>query len=104
MKDLESNLKSALARVEPPEGFAERVIERAQRPKISWRLFGSQRPWLAAAALLVLLAGAETLHLHQQRQHAEEVRAQAQLMLALQITSHQLNTAFERISTDKENP
>jgi len=106
MNNLEARLGSALARVEPPDGFAERVLERARTgPPPGYRRVPSvfSRPWLAAAALLlVLLGGARTVQVRAERRR--QARDQAQLLLALQIASHHLNEAFERLATSRENP
>lgn len=99
MSPLESLLRDALRRQDPPEGFAERVLQRArQAPR-------RHRPprWLMAASLLgLLLPGAWSYHLHQARQRAEAARAQAQLRLALQITHQKLDLAFRHLQTDPE--
>ncbi len=52
MDSLEQDLKRAMARREPPPGFAERVAAQAARTRRP-----APRRWLAAAAMLVLMAG-----------------------------------------------
>jgi hypothetical protein len=77
---LEQELKMALARNDPPEGFAERVARRAtartyQRPR-----------WLAAAAALVLFSGAGLGYRQYRGQMAKE-----QVMRAMRIASVKVN-------------
>jgi len=73
---LEDELRRALARQEPPEGFAERVMARAAR-----RPWGARR-WLAAAATVVIAAGAGGAW----RQHRGD-QAKREVMLALRLAS-----------------
>ena len=62
--NLEDELRKALRREEPPEGFAERVLARAaaqaEAPVRPWWRFPRMRlAWVAACAVpMVLLAGA----------------------------------------------
>jgi len=80
---LEQELKEALARKDPPPDFAERVVRRAERP---------QRPvyqfprWLAAAAAVIVLAGAGLGY----RQYRGE-QAKEQLLRAFAIASVKVN-------------
>ncbi len=98
MNDLETRLRAALVRVDPPADFTGKVLARARRaPKRPFR------PWLAAAALLLVLGGTRAVKVQEVR-HAREARAQAQLELALRIASHRLNEAFQRANTLKEQP
>lgn len=89
---LEQELKSALARKEPPpelaEGVAEAVDEQASRPRrkvIAWPSRVTQR-WLAAAAAIVLIAGGGAGY----RWH-QGIVAKRQVMLAFAIAGGQLN-------------
>lgn len=106
MNDLEARLKASLARPEPPAGFAARVLAAAARmppPGTSGRFRPLLRPWLAAAAALLLAAGGTwAVQARAERRQAQEARTQ--LLLALQITSHHLNDAFERANATRENP
>jgi hypothetical protein len=73
---LEDELRRALAREAPPEGFAERVVARtAHGRSAAWR-------WLAAAAMVVLAAGAG----EGWRQH-QGYEAKREMMLALRLAS-----------------
>ena len=78
MDDLEDRLRRAFEREDPPEGFADRVIERTRARRAMPR-------WMAAAAVLVL-AGAGYGYRWQQG-----VKAKREVLLAFRITSAKLN-------------
>ncbi len=91
--NLEDQVKDALRRQDPPEGFAERVIRRAgpahatiqaTRPRRSfaWR-------WPAMAAVAAALAFGIFL----QYRRAQEARASQQAIQALRIVAEELNMA-----------
>jgi len=73
---LEDELRRALARENPPDGFAERVLARSTRGAL-----GARR-WLAAAAMVVVAAGAGGAW----RQH-QGYLAKREVMLALRLAS-----------------
>jgi hypothetical protein len=77
---LEQELKGALSRKEPPADFAGRVMRRAERPVYQWPR------WLAAAAAVVLFAGAGLGY----RQYRGEM-AKEQVMQAFRIASVKVN-------------
>jgi hypothetical protein len=88
----EDDLRRALARREPPEGFAERVVARlseARPPARRWPR------WLAAAACLLVLSGAAAEWQRERVRRAEQ--AKEQVLLALRITSTHLRTAQQRV-------
>ena len=88
--NFDDQLKAALQRREPPAGFAERVLARAQSPaprrlpawreRWAWWL----TPGLVAAMLLI------TSGLHYQSQRQGEL-AKQQVMLALEIAGSKLS-------------
>ena len=78
--DLEEQLRGALARKAPPDGFAGRVTARARMTK------SSAPRWAAAAAVLVTLAGGGAAY----RRHQGEV-AKEQVMTAMKITAVKLH-------------
>jgi hypothetical protein len=90
MDRLEQELKAALGRKDPPAGFAERVLREAARaPARGTALPQRNRPWprwLAAAAAVVLCAGAGLGY----RQYRGEV-ARQQVMQAFRIASVKVN-------------
>jgi hypothetical protein len=101
MNTFEEQLRAALQRKDPPEGFADRVLLRVQRK----RRWGSQPPrrWLAAAALLFITSGSLFYWRREQRIQAEGERARAELVQALQISSEKLNLALKRLNHVNEN-
>ena len=107
---LEMKLKQALARTDPPQGFAGRVMARVARGEAPrpapwhWPLFG----WLLAPAWRTALAGAlaclllltaglayreHRLRLRAEAERARAEQARAELILALRITGAQLSRA-----------
>jgi hypothetical protein len=102
MKRLEEELGKAFKRVEPPAGFAERVMARAAaagrtRARTEWTWLGfvhtrGLRSAVAAALCLALGTGGILYRLEQQRRARGE-EAKQQLMLALRITASELQTA-----------
>jgi hypothetical protein len=90
MSRLDDELKIAMRREDPPPGFAERVLARAERRRTA-------RPWWGAAiaAMVLLAAGAEFEH--QRRVRAEGEQAKQQVMLALRITGSKLHYIKEKI-------
>jgi hypothetical protein len=80
MEWLERELKEALARKEPPADFASRVVLRAERPVYQFPR------WLAAAAAVIVLAGAGLGY----RQYRGEM-AKDQLLQAFKIASVKVN-------------
>jgi hypothetical protein len=96
---LEQQLKKALQCVEPPAGFAERVLARAARgekrnaePRPWLQRFGASGwRWAAVGALCAALAISGLVY-HRERQKQGE-QAKEQLMLALRITSSKLQAA-----------
>jgi len=109
MNRLEDELKRALERVQPPAGFAERVLARAraeaEKPARSRRwlgLFGlglagaGSLRWAAACALCVVLAASGVIYERDmQRRRGEE--AKDQVMLALRITGSKLQIAEQSL-------
>ncbi|MCX6621111.1 MAG: hypothetical protein NTY38_08525 [Acidobacteria bacterium] len=89
MRPFEDELRNALKPVEPPPGFAERVMARveARRTRPRYR-------WAAIAAVLLLTAGLGYRQ-HVQRQRALE--AKEQLMLGLRIAGSRLREIRSQI-------
>ena len=92
----EAELTLAMGHVDPPVGFADRVLAKATEP-MPQRAKVLQMPprvqaWVGGAVAAVLMLGALGIHQqHVRQQQAEEAaRAQEQLELALQITGETL--------------
>ncbi len=88
MSDFENDLRAALRRVEPPDGFSRRVVSRVPVKTQPRRL------WIASAvaACLLLSMGGFGYRQYQGR------KAKDQLLLALEITGSKLNLAERKIS------
>lgn len=106
--DFEKDLKQEMRRVDAPEGFADRVMQRAAQQRrgrlLTFGQAGSQaRHWMAVAAVLLVavIFGFGIRQAEQvQRQRLEEARAKAaaqQFALAMQVTSRTLFVVQQRI-------
>jgi hypothetical protein len=100
MNRLEDDLRIAMKREEPPEGFAERVLAKTETAKQrAWsRIFAwPGLKWaLAGAMCLILVVGG----IEYKRAQDERVRGEAakeQLMLALRITADKLQLAQTKV-------
>jgi hypothetical protein len=127
MSRLDDELKIALRRDEPPEGFAARVLERIaampdaavpQKVGKSWwqRLAETLGPfgmnwlpgrWLTAGTLACALLLVVTVGVYKHRQEElarqEAERAKAQVVLALQIASSKLNIAQRKVFENNDH-
>jgi hypothetical protein len=115
MKPLEEELRSALRRQEPPEGFAERVLAQASaRPVREGRWWLPLRAlvreprwrWAAAALAACLLVAVAVVHQRrEQRIKAEGEMAKVQVMRALRIASSKLNMVRRKVQEiDRPTP
>lgn len=120
MKPLDDELRNALKRVEPPPGFAGRVMARVEqlaeeRARAATKPVRSRSPWsplswfgrrmsvsfgaVAAMAAVVLLAVGMALwqqhRIEQERREGEAARAQ--LIEALRVTSAKLNHVRSKV-------
>jgi hypothetical protein len=104
MNSLEDNLRDALRRQEPSDGFAERVLSKIPERKEGWKpsltsLF--RMPilrWAAVGSLVICLLFAGWVWQERERRiRAEGEMAKAQLMQALRIASLKLNGARKKI-------
>ena len=95
MNHMEHELREALKRVEPPAGFADRVMARVPAQRSTWL----PRNWrAAAAAVLVAVVGAgswEYQRAREQRLVAEQ--AKAELIFALELTSSTLQATRSKL-------
>ena len=122
MNDVEDKLRRALRPIDPPEGFAERVMRALpareppatvvvlatvpRTPRISaWRRF-STPVTLAASLVVAVLVGKQIAIEHEKR---EGLAASRELMQALRVTSQKLDVAYQAVqstppaSVDEEN-
>jgi hypothetical protein len=100
MKRLEDELKNALRREEPSEGFTERVLAATLRTKQStWRdIFAwPGMRWAMAGAMCLMLTVAGMEYKQSLNEQARGIAAKAQLMQALRITADKLQFAQDRV-------
>ena len=102
---MHDELRDALRRVEPPAGFADRVVQRALAapkpavaPKAPWRA----KAGLAIAATLVLatLTGGLWYRAEEKRKEGEEARRQ--VLLSLSIAGSKLRSIEMKVNREQE--
>ena len=120
MKDVEESLRRALRPVEPPQGFAERVmralpersapanvvplsIVRAAAPVAAWRRLAAPAA-LAASLLIAVFAGQHVATLQAEREEQAGLAASRELMQALRVTSQKLDLAYEAVQRPAPAP
>lgn len=106
MNDLDRQLKQALRRCEPLEGFADRVLaqlakEQPERARGQWPQKILQFPMLrwAIAAIVVIGFGIGIAYRAHETQveHARALAAKEQVMVALRITGSKLRIAKQKV-------
>lgn len=100
----DARLHRALRPCDPPEGFAQRVRARVEHER---RASQPPRPpvwrWMAmAAAMVAVLAGPLAWREYESRREA--LAARAQVLLALQIASRELNTVHRKVVRPVSGP
>lgn len=107
MTNPEYELRRALRRVEPPPGFADRIIERAARPKPRQDTGRKWTRWpiarLAAAAALAIAVTGGMWYRGEQRRQAAGEEAKRQLLLSLRIAGDKLQHVRARVNSEPEN-
>lgn len=95
---LEPELRRAFQQVDPPAGFAERVLQRAARgaarPSIAR---GPMLRWATAAALVIGISGGLWYRV-EERRRAEGEEARRQVLLSLEITGAKLRAVQMKIN------
>lgn len=97
---LEDDLRAALRRREPPSGFAERVLARAEGRDVERVRRRPARRWTWAAASLAacLTLGVGVVEVRQMREtRARGMEAKQELMEAMRITGSKLRMAQEKV-------
>lgn len=101
MKPLEEELRNALRRQEPPEGFSRRVManisssgKAGSENPLRWFFRNPVFRWAAACVVGALLFAGLVANQHRAQRRAEARRDSQQALLALRITSLKLNEAF----------
>jgi len=100
MNRLEDELRNAMRREDPPEGFAGRVLARVQENRHSaWTGIFTSRVlrWALAGTMCLALTVAGIEYKRAQDERARGEAAKQQLMLALRITADKLLLAQEKV-------
>jgi len=97
--NLEHDLKHALRRESPPDGFAQRVMQRLEETEATAADAPRRRPvwWRAAAASVTLglvLGGYAT---HKAVEHRRGEHAKEQVLEAMRITSEKMRYAQQEV-------
>ena len=111
--NLEDDLRRALQRTDPPLDFANRVIAEVERSTPKGKVNGFPSPkqggggpvsrrfpalqWLAAAATLALSVAGGVRYYEYRQNVAEAKRVEAEIRLAMQITSEALSRVQVRL-------
>jgi anti-sigma-K factor RskA len=100
MNLLDEELRKALRRADPPEGFAERLFARTAATKQrAWAGVWGRRGlrWALAAAICVVLTVAGLEYRHAREERARGEAAKKELMLALRIAGNKLQLAQAKV-------
>lgn len=117
MNDVEDRLRRAMRPIDPPAGFAERVMRalpareppapvavlaatRRTPPVSAWQRFSTPVA-LAASLLVAVLAGKQIAIQQEQR---EGLAASRELMQALRVTSQKLDVAYQAVQSPPAAP
>ena len=100
----DARLRRALAPVDPPEGFAQRVRARVERESTPVRAPRGRLPRAMAIAATVLAVLAGPLAWREYEARREALAARAQIVLALQIASRELNSAHRKVVRPVSSP
>ncbi len=100
LAEFELQLARAMARVDAPEGFAARVMDKAEltqkvavmRPRTRLPRMQAWMGGAVAAVLALGIYGAEQLH-----QRREQAKADQQFAVAVQVTDHALAQTREQL-------
>ena len=101
--ELDDALREAFRQVDPPPGFADRVVRRASQGSV--RITIGTRAWLrwAAAAVLVMAVSGGLWYRAEERRRAEGEEARRQVLLSLQIAGSKLNAVQMKINRHEES-
>jgi hypothetical protein len=107
---MHDELRDALRRVDPPEGFAERVLRNAAAAPVSpgpaplvetnWRRMLATR--LAIAATLVIAIGAGAWYSAEEERRREGEEAKRQVLVSLNIAGSKLREVQMRVNHEQE--
>lgn len=101
--ELEKSLRAGLRPVDPGEEFTRSVLARvaASTPSQPWYYGFRSRSvfrWASATLAAVLMIGLFSVHQWQAHRTREGLEARRQLLVALQVTGENLDTAYRMIN------
>jgi hypothetical protein len=99
---VEDALRRALRAVDPPAGFAERVIRRASARQERRIVGGLLVRWAAAAALVIAVSGGLWYRAEERRREQGE-EARRQVLRSLEITGTKLRAVQMKINRQGES-
>lgn len=100
---MHDELRDALRRAEPPDGFAERVMARASRdvhPRQQPSRFRALAALAVAATLVLAISGAAWYRAEERRREGEE--AKRQVLMSLNIAGSKLRAVQIQITHEQE--
>ena len=106
MSYLGDDLKMALRRKEPPEGFASRVLARAsgpvQAPPSWWQylmvlVHPPRVQWVALSLIVSFMIPAAGVYRKERQARAEGERAKEQLVFAMRMTGNKLHRVHQKV-------
>jgi len=107
-RELDQELQAALRPLQPPSGFADRVLARVQEAQVprspAFRErggFAGRMRWAAAAVLLLAIGLGAVWALQRQRRIAGE-RMRDQVLLALRITGATIHAMQNQVAQNSQ--
>ena len=107
---MHEELRDAMRRVDPPEGFADRVFARVdrqqpepgspKRPRAAKAARGRLRVFAVAASLVIAIGAGLWYRAEERRREGEE--AKRQVLLSLNIAGSKLRAVQSRINHEQE--
>lgn len=100
---MHDELRDALRRVEPPKGFADRVLQQAARdsqPSRQPARFPGLVKLAVAATLVIAIAGGAWYRVEERRREGEE--AKRQVLVSLGLAGSKLREVTMRINHQQE--
>jgi hypothetical protein len=107
MSHLENDLKMALRRPEPPEGFAARVLARVNAPeapqpawweRLRMMLLPPRVQWVALCLIASIVIPTAAIQYRRQRERqVEGERAKEQLVFAVRVAGHKLHRVQQKV-------
>ena len=93
---IEQRLRESLARREPPADFADAVLARVRAQPAAAPLRRATMWRIPAALAATVLCAAVGLHWY--AEHQQAAKSRDQLLIALAITSHQLDQVYQKLN------